>query len=501
MSRIAAIPLVLMLCVAPGCDDSNAGNAGDAGPITLFAAASTTGAITDIARAWEKHTGLSVRVNTAASSTLARQIQAGAQADVYLSANPRWMDVLQQDRRIQADTRRDILTNRLAVIAPVSGTHPTIDLSAHAPPAVAGRWAIGDPTHVPAGMYAGKSLGSLGWWDALKDRLAPAASVRAALRFVEQEQCPIGIVYSSDAATSSKVRRLTLLPEDSHSPIRYPAALCKGAHPKAEALLAFLSSPAAREIWQRHGFSPINAPPSAASGNVDQADRSAAMAAALLSVKVALGCVAIVAVPGIAVGWLLARKQFPGKALLDALVHAPLVMPPVVTGYLLLMVFGAGGPVGRWMDNALGISPAFTWMAAVLASAVVSFPLLVRSVRVAVELVDHRLEQAGATLGASPWVVLRRVTLPLALPGVLAGLVLAFARSMGEFGATATFAGNIPGQTRTLPLAIFTATQAPGGDEVAMTLAGVSVLISVLALVASELVTRRLRARLETARA
>ncbi|MFW5732770.1 MAG: molybdate ABC transporter permease subunit [Planctomycetota bacterium] len=225
------------------------------------------------------------------------------------------------------------------------------------------------------------------------------------------------------------------------------------------------------------------------------------MAAALLSVKVALGCVAIVAVPGIAVGWLLARKQFPGKALLDALVHAPLVMPPVVTGYLLLMVFGAGGPVGRWMDNALGISPAFTWMAAVLASAVVSFPLLVRSVRVAVELVDHRLEQAGATLGASPWVVLRRVTLPLALPGVLAGLVLAFARSMGEFGATATFAGNIPGQTRTLPLAIFTATQAPGGDEVAMTLAGVSVLISVLALVASELVTRRLRARLETARA
>jgi molybdate ABC transporter permease protein/molybdenum ABC transporter molybdate-binding protein len=498
MSRIAVIPLVLVLCVAPGCNDSDAG---DAGPITLFAAASTTGAITDIARAWEKHTGLSVRVNTAASSTLARQIQAGAPADVYISANSKWMDVLADDGAIRKNTRRDILTNRLAVIAPVSGTHATIDLSADAPPAVAGRWAIGDPTHVPAGMYTRESLGSLGWWDALKDRLAPAASVRAALRFVEQEQCPIGIVYSSDAATSSKVRRLALLPEDSHSPIRYPAALCKGAHPKAEALLTFLSSPAVREIWQRYGFSPINAPLSAASGNADQADRSAAVAAALLSVKVALGCVAIVAVPGIAAGWLLARKQFPGKALLDALVHAPLVMPPVVTGYLLLVVFGAGGPAGRWLDNALGISLAFTWTAAVLASAVVSFPLLVRSVRVAVELVDRRLEQAGATLGASPWVVLRRVTLPLALPGVLAGLVLAFARSMGEFGATATFAGNIPGQTRTLPLAIFSATQTPGGDEVAMTLAGVSVLISVLALAASEVVTRRLRARLETARA
>jgi molybdate transport system permease protein len=494
MPARTAIPL--LACALLGIVGCRRSEADPAGTVTVFAAASTTGAMTEIARLWEERTGAAVRVNTAASSTLARQIQAGAPADVYLSANPRWMNVLEGRGLIRPDTRRDVLTNRLAVIAPVTGSPPRVDPASADPPDVAGRWALGDPDHVPAGMYAREALTSLGWWDTVHDRLAPAASVRAALRFVEQGQCEIGVVYASDAITSAKVRRIALLPETSHSRIRYPAAACNGANPKADRFVAFLSSPQVARIWERFGFTPTEAASATEPSPETPAASTVAMGAAWLSVKVALVCVAVVAVPGVLVGWLLARKRFAGKAVVDAVVHAPLVMPPVVTGYLLLVVLGSGGPSGRWLANATGVSLAFTWVAAVLAAAVVSFPLLVRSVRVAVELVDRRIEQAGATLGASPGRVLLTVTLPLALPGVLGGLVLAFARSMGEFGATATFAGNIAGQTRTLPLATFTAVQTPGGDRTAMTLAGISVAISIAALVASEVVTRRLRSRL-----
>lgn len=498
MTQRATIPLLFAIVMLVGCGESDTDQPGT---ITVFAAASTTGPITEIARQWEEQTGMAVRVNTAASSTLARQIQAGAPTDVYVSANPRWMNVLERDGLIRAETRRDTLANRLAIVAPIAGSSPSVDVESATPPAIPGRWAIGDPAHVPAGMYAKEALISLGWWDALKARLAPAASVRAALRFVEAGQCRIGIVYSSDAATSARVRRLALLPDTSHASIRYPAAACKGAGPAAERFLAFLSGPQARGVWERSGFMPLGTARAAKPVEEESPVSEAAMGAAWLSVKVALACVGVVAVPGILTGWLLARIRFRGKALVDAAVHAPLVMPPVVTGYLLLVGLGSGSPLGRWLGDTMGVSLPFTWAAAVLASAVVSFPLLVRSVRVAVELVDRRIEQAGATLGASPWRVLATITLPLALPGVGAGLVLAFARSMGEFGATATFAGNIAGQTRTLPLAIFTATQTPGGDRVAMTLAGISVVLSVGALAASEVVTRRLRSRVETARA
>lgn len=212
-----------------------------------------------------------------------------------------------------------------------------------------------------------------------------------------------------------------------------------------------------------------------------------------LSVKVALWSAATVAVPGIACGWLLARKAFPGKAIVDALVHAPLVLPPVATGYLLLMVLGRNGPLGRWFWEEFGVSLAFTWWAAVVASGVVALPLMVRSVRLAVELVDPRLEQAAATLGAGPARTFATVTLPLAMPGIMAGVVLAFARSLGEFGATITFAGSVAGQTRTLPLAVYHAMQVPGGESQAMRLVLASVLLSLGALVASELLARRWR--------
>jgi len=211
-----------------------------------------------------------------------------------------------------------------------------------------------------------------------------------------------------------------------------------------------------------------------------------------LSLRVSLLATAAVAVPGVALGWLLARRDFRGKLLLDTAVHLPLVLTPVVVGYLLLLTFGRSGPLGPLLD-ALGIEVAFTTLGAVLAAAVVALPLVVRSVRTAVELVDPGLEDAAAVLGAGPLRRFRTVTLPLAAPGIVAGLTLGFARSLGEFGATITLACSIAGETRTLPLAIFQGTQVPGGDGAALRLTLVSVLLSAAALMASELVVRRLR--------
>ncbi len=221
--------------------------------------------------------------------------------------------------------------------------------------------------------------------------------------------------------------------------------------------------------------------------------------ALLLSLRVALWSMAIMLVPGIACAALLARKKFPGKVILDAAIHLPLVLPPVVVGYVLLLSLGRHGWLGGWLYNSLGVEVAFTWKAAAIASAVMGFPLLVRAVRLAMELVDPRLEQAARTLGASPWRVFATITLPLALPGVLTGMVLAFARSLGEFGATITFAGNIEGATRTLPTAIYTYTQVPGGDGPAMRLMVISIALSFAALIASELCSRWLTRRIGAA--
>lgn len=210
-----------------------------------------------------------------------------------------------------------------------------------------------------------------------------------------------------------------------------------------------------------------------------------------LSLKIGLWCTALIAIPGVVTGWLLARLRFPGKAVVDGLVHLPLVLPPVVPGYLLLLLLGRQGPVGRWLYETWGITLAFTWQGAVIASALMAFPLMVRAVRLAVTLVEPRLEEAARTLGAGPLRVWLTVTVPLSLPGILTGLVLAFARSLGEFGATVTFVGNVAGETRTLPLAIYTYTQIPGGDDPALRLVIISILLALAALWVSELGARR----------
>lgn len=210
-----------------------------------------------------------------------------------------------------------------------------------------------------------------------------------------------------------------------------------------------------------------------------------------LSLKIGLVAIAATLPVAFALAWMLARGRFPGKIVLDAIVHLPLVLPPVVTGWLLLIAFGPEGPIGRWLNAWFGIEVLFRWTGAAIAAGVMALPLMVRAIRLSIEAVDRRLESAARTLGARPWRVFWSVTLPLSMPGVLAGAVLGFARSIGEFGATITFVSNIPGQTRTLPLAIYSALQLPDGNAEVVRLAIISVVLALGALIASELLARR----------
>lgn len=218
-------------------------------------------------------------------------------------------------------------------------------------------------------------------------------------------------------------------------------------------------------------------------------------AALLLSLKVA-GVSVLVCLPfGLGAAWLLARVEFFGKVAIDALFYLPLVVPPVVVGYLLLVLFGRSGPLGSWLFDQFGISIAFTWKGAAIAAAVMAFPLMVRAMRLSLENVDHRLEAAARTLGASRLRVFATITLPLMAPGILVGIILAFARALGEFGATITFVSNIPGETQTLPLALYSLAQTPDGEIGAMRLAMISIIVALIALIISEWLAKRIDRR------
>ena len=217
-----------------------------------------------------------------------------------------------------------------------------------------------------------------------------------------------------------------------------------------------------------------------------------------LSAQVALVAMAASLPLAVATAFLLARGRFWGRAALDAFVHLPLILPPVVTGYLLLLFFGRNGPLGAFFADYFGLVFSFRWTGAALACAIMGFPLMVRAIRLSIEAVDRKLEHAASTLGANPPMVFATVTLPLILPGVLAGAVLSFAKAMGEFGATITFVSNIPGETQTLPSAIYAYTQVPGGDGGAMRLTLISILISISALLLSEVLARRVARRISS---
>ena len=215
--------------------------------------------------------------------------------------------------------------------------------------------------------------------------------------------------------------------------------------------------------------------------------------ALLLSFKVATASVLMSLVPAIASAWLLARKQFWGKTLFDGIVHLPLVVPPVVVGYLLLIMLGTQAPIGRWLNSTFGIRLVFTWLGASVATAVMAFPLMVRAIRLSIEAIDRGLEDAARTLGAGPVSRFFTITLPLMLPGLLAGGIIAFAAALGEFGAVITFVSNVPGETQTLPLAIYSAIQTPDGDAAAARLAALSFGLAFAGLIGSEMLARRVR--------
>jgi molybdate transport system permease protein len=341
---------------------------------------------------------------------------------------------------------------------------------------------------VPAGSYARQSLEHFGWYSALDARLTRSASTSAAMLLVERGEVEAGIVYRSQVAGADRVAVVAEFPSHSHAPIRYPTALLAGAGPEAQAFVSWLDSPSARALIAAWRFEPLRgavaetaghaASVRAEAGNVGQAVR--------LSLQVASASVLLLILPGLGLGWLLARRQFRGKAVLSSLVHLPLVIPPVATGYLLLLLLGVNGPVGRWLHETFGLRLAFHWTGAAVASAVVALPLMVRSVRLAMSAVDVRLEAAARTLGSGQLGTFLTVTLPLSWPGLLAGCVLAFARSLGEFGATITFAGNLAGQTRTLPLAAYSHMQTPGGQDATMQLVMISVALSTLSVLTIE---------------
>ena len=215
-----------------------------------------------------------------------------------------------------------------------------------------------------------------------------------------------------------------------------------------------------------------------------------------LTLKVALFSITICLPTGILVAFILSRTSFPGKWLLDGIVHLPLVMPPVVVGYLLLILLGKRGVIGEWLYETFGITVAFSWTGAAIASAVMAFPLMVRAVRLSIDSIDQGLESAASTLGANRLRILLTITLPLSLPGIIAGTILAFARSLGEFGATITFVSNIPGETQTLPLALYNFTQLPGDQTPAIRLLLISLVLAFGALIASDVLARRVNKRL-----
>ncbi|NLX12653.1 MAG: molybdate ABC transporter permease subunit [Phycisphaerales bacterium] len=495
-SFIVAVPFVLF-CIGYSRQESIPLNQ----PVKVFAASSLEQALTRIGKDFEILTGGRITLHCAASSTLVRQIETGSEAHVLISANAKWVDYAQNRGFIDAESRIDLLSNRLAIITPVESDLVVIPEDAgNLPAAFQGPLALADPAHAPVGMYAKEALVSLGWWEELEPRLALTADAISAIQLVAQGEASVGIVYASNAIGNNRVRIAAMIPSSTHSPIVYPAALGCNAPASARDFLQFLDTPNTRITFQQHGFSAIeigsvSPPPAPTASPVTNFFNGPHGQALWLSLKISALCTLALLVPGVGLGWILARKRFPGRTAFNMAVHLPLVVPPVATGYLLLLLLGVNGPIGGLLHKTLGIRLPFTMTAAVLASAVVALPLMVRSVQLAMEAIDIRIEQAATTLGRHPMEVFATVTLPLALPGILAGSVLTFARSLGEFGATITFAGNIADQTRTLPLAAFSAMQTPGGNREALGLVLLSVAISVLAVVGSEFLAARSKLR------
>jgi molybdate transport system permease protein len=495
---VSALPCIVGLaCATPG-----PGGAQQEPELLVLAAASLTDALPEVARAWEAEGGAAVRFSFDATSRLAPQALQSA-ADLFFSADERWMQWLVDQGAVAAEDVRAVAGNRLVVVAPAGAANPAVpqDLAHVEILALAGE-------NVPAGRYALEALEAAGLWQTVKARVVRAGSVRGALEWVATGEAQAGIVYSTDAAVEQSVRIAWTFPEGAHTPVRYPAAVLAGA-PNAGAATAFLDfvlGPRGQAVFAARGFVSVEgevqaaAPRGSTAGSTGgeglAAPGPSVGSAVRISLLVAFLATLVGLLPALGLGWLLARHDFPGKSLHSTLVLAPLVMPPVVTGFLLLTFLGSRGLLGGWLD-ALGVTVPFTVLGAVLAALVVGLPLYVISVRGAFQAVDPAYEELSWTLGVPPRRTFLRISLPLALPGIVAGSVLAFARALGEFGATVVLAGNVEGSTRTIALAVYTLLESPQGREATWILVGASVAISLAALLGYEALSRRQRRRLE----
>ena len=464
--------------------------------LIIFGAMSLTDALTEISRRFESERAGKVYCNFAGSSTLQRQIEKGAPADIFISASPKQVDALQAKGLVNEDTRRNVLNNNLVVVAPLRSSLTLTDPQMLAPASIK-RIAIGEPNSVPAGIYAKEALMHSGIWDVVQPKLVHGADVRATLAYVESGEVDVGIVYKTDATISKKVKVLYQFPDSSHTPIVYPVVVIKETRDDvlAREFLAYLITSEAAGIFEKYGFSVVQRPQMA----LGQLERTvvapsperlwvfttAEIAAVILSVKGAVLSLIFILPPGLFFGWLLAKTSFRGKSVLNTIVMLPLVLPPVVSGYFLLILFSKWGPIGGILFRLFGLEIVFSWLAVVLAISVISFPLLVRSIVTAMEGVNPQLESAARTLGANPLKVFFTVTLPLSYRGIVGGGILGFSKSLGEFGATMMVAGNIPGKTQTLPLAIFNYVQI-GWEASAYRLVLVSTVIAFVTLWVSE---------------
>ena len=388
------------------------------------------------------------------------------------------MDVVARAGLIADGTRIDLLTNQLAVIVPddrprtLSGIRDLLDPSIK-------RIALGDPAAVPAGVYAKQYLEKEGIWGDLESRVVPTGSVRAALAAVETGAADAAIVYRTDALVAKRAKVAWLVPVDRGPRIIYPAAV----------IARSTSRPRRNGSSTSCGATPGRGS-SRASGSRRRGDSVDVWRITWFTIASATAATALMLPAGVAIAWLLARYRFRGRSIVETAVSLPLVLPPVATGLILLTLLSRRGVVGRLLAD-IGIDVVFTWKAVVIAMATMGMPLLVRTARAGFEQVDQRYERVAATLGASPARIFFTISLPLAAPSVIAGAVLAFARALGEFGATIMVAGSIPGVTRTLAVAIYSYTET-GQDSSAAVLLVVSAVIACVALwIANRLTERR----------
>jgi molybdate transport system permease protein len=477
----------------------------DGEALRVMAASSLTETFGQAAERFAAETGRPAPVvSFAGSSRVARQLMEGAPADMVAVANPRWMSVLVREGVVVSRTQRDLVQNRLVFVEPVDGVL-SVGAASDFGTTPWSKIAIAGPT-VPAGQYAREVIDKMGLTASILPKLVVATNVRSTLSLVAQSQVDGGFVYRSDAQAEPRVRVALTLDSSLHSSIRYPVALTRDGvtHPDADAFVSFLLGASGQEIFQHAGFDspsksePVRSRDGPGNGGADLAGAAGNVEGPMrLSVWVAVVSLMLSIVPAVGLGWLMARREFWGKSLLSTVLMAPLVLPPVVTGYLLLKAFGREG-VFTPLAEAVGIEVAFTRWGAVVAAVVVGFPLLLILVRQAIESVDIRYPAIAQTLGLSPFHAFMRITFPMALPGIIAGCVLAFARALGEFGATAMIAGDQPGETRTLALAVYALAEVPGGEDSAATLVWISLGLCAVALVAYErLVWRQRRRTLE----